>query len=552
VKDSLPVRRLIPRWRSISNTLELPEASFGRGRRSDELIFDAGRFQNAVTQWRRFKTTGHLGDVLGFSIAPSFRDSLQVVAREAMANPQNVTEPQMAILRSFLEDAEVSEFVPAREDNDNVCNRAIQENVRLLRNLLLVSPANPLVLLDFAQLQLSVGKTRKAERVLLTALSLSPNNRVILRTLARFYVHTGRFDEAHRLISRHARTATDPWLMAAEISLAGPAESSSKFIALGRRFIVDKAAGIADLSELAGAIGGEELGSGNVKRARDLFRIALLAPNDNVVAQVITDHRSLSMDLSQPTQRNVVREASEARTLLAWNSLNTGAAETAALIWHEEEPFSSRPLQFLTTLYAIENRLDWTENLSRRGLIANPSDPSLMANLGYALAGQGKLEEAEAIERKLASKGDSHFVAVATATRGLIAMKRGLHDIADHNYNDAYEKFGKLKRPSAQVLCLAYYARSAMNAGHPNAEALLRKALDAYRAAPSSDAAILLRQLSTEIEAPKTDEKMRRLEQWVYDPTSNTLTKKQGVSELGAPLLIRKDAPATPEKGNLK
>lgn len=542
MKDSLPVRRLIPRWRSISSTLELAEASFGLGKRSQEVTLDEARFQRAVQLWREFKTTGHLGDVLAYAISPSFNDMLKEVARDALAHSNNVTEPQKSIINALLSEGSEEPAPPSRDDSEMVCNRDTRAQVSQMRNLLRINPANPLLLLDFAQFELAAGKTKKAERTLLSALSLSPNSRVILRTLSRFYVHTDRADEAHRLISRHARTEIDPWLMAAEIALASAAKTPAKFVSLGRRFIVDRAARNADLSELAGAIGGEDLGSGNVKRARDMFRIALLAPNDNVVAQTITEHSKLLVDLSQPIQRKVVLGASEAKTLLAWNSLNTGAAEDAALLWHREEPFSSRPLQFLTTLYAIENRLDWTENLARRGLIANPRDPSLMASLSYALAGAGKLAEAEAVERKLASIGDSKYIAIATATRGLIAMKRGLLDVADTEYNDACEKFSKLKMPAVQAICLAYYARSAADAKHPDAATVLSRAVDAYKKAPSTDAAILLRQLATDVDPPVANEAMRRLEQWIYDPASNTLMRKNVLTEPGAPLLILKES----------
>lgn len=165
-----------------------------------------------------------------------------------------------------------------------------------------------------------------------------------------------------------------------------------------------------------------------------------------------------------------------------------------------------------------------------------------MASLSYALAGTGKLDEAEAVERKLASIGDSKYIAIATATRGLIAMKRGLLGVVDADYDDACEKFGKLKMPAVQALCLAYYARAAADAKHPDSAAVLRRALDAYKNAPTTDAAILLRQLTTDVTPPATDEAMRRLEQWVYDPASNTLMRKNALTEPGAPLLILKDS----------
>jgi len=534
---SLPPRRLIPRWRRTASTLDLPEASFSAEASARVFALDQDLFAKSIADWRETPTAGHLGDVLAFSVDSSLREDIATVAREALKKSQPITLAQQAIISSILDERETT---PQEQGNFGICNPATRREVSELRRVLQVNPSNPLALLDAAQFQISAGKHRQAERSLLTALSLSPNSRLALRTLARFYVHMRRHDEAHRLLSKHARTPGDPWLMASEIVLAEIAETSPHFASKGQRLIRDKGAQYADLSELAGALGGIELVNGNVKRARDMFRVALRSPNDNVIAQAITHQRLLAIDLNQPEQRRVALNASEAQTLLAWETLNTSQAELHALAWHSEEPFSSRPLQFLTTLYAVQKKYEHGINLAHRGLIADPKDSALLANLSYLLANSGKLELAETFLRRLVRTAITDYDPIVLATSGLIAMKRGAYDVGDELYQEAISRFRSRGELRMETNCLAYYARSAVETAHPNRDLILKRAMDAYGNARSSDAAIILYQLDQQIEPMEQTEPARRLSQWILDEKTNTLTQRHGITKAGAPSLIIK------------
>jgi hypothetical protein len=90
------------------------------------------------------------------------------------------------------------------------------------------------------------------------ALGLAPNHRAVLRAAARMLIHLGQTDEAHTLIRRHARTPTDPWLMATEISIAQVLGQTPVFAGKGRRFTRDHAHQPAYVTELAGAVAAAE------------------------------------------------------------------------------------------------------------------------------------------------------------------------------------------------------------------------------------------------------------------------------------------------------
>jgi len=534
--SSLPTRRLIPRWRRTASTLDLAEASFSIRSTSHSFELDAENLAQSIFEWRKNPTTGHLGDVLAFSIDPRLRDQISAVAHEAVQRNSSITPAQQVIISSVLGEREAE----LSSQSFEICNPTTQREMAVLRQTLRVNPANPLILLDMAQFQLSAGNPRKAERSLRAALSLSPNSRIAIRTLARFYVHARRADEAHLLVQRHARTPGDPWLMASEIALADIAGMPPRFAAKGQRLIHEKGARYADLSELAGAIGGIELANGNLRRARDLFRVALRSPNDNVIAQAVTDQKLLAIDLNQPEQRRVALSASEAQTLLAWEALNTDQAEQHALSWHGEEPFSSRPLQFLTTLYAVQKKYSQGINLAQRGLIADPRDATLLANLAYLLASSGELHLAESYLHRLTRTASAYIDPVVLATTGLIAMKRGEYEVGDQLYLEAASKFRARGDGKMESNCYAYYARSAFETSHAKRDQILKMALATYGKARAADAAVILRQLDQDVGPAEQSEPARRLSQWIFDEKSNTLTQRHGVTNAGAPPLVIK------------
>lgn len=534
----LPERRLIPRWRRTSQTLEMNEASsFAKGTQHI-ILADASDFEDTVERWRKTSNVGYLGDVLSFSVVPEFRERLKVIAREVIDKSVQTTNTQVAIVNSILGGSE--EDIPQQEAF-SVCNPVTQREVQLLRRMLRINPSNPLALLDIAQLQLTSGKHRDAQRSLLSAISLSPNNRLVIRTLSRFYVHIKQPDRAHHLIRRHPRTAEDPWLMASEVALAAIANVPPHFAKRGFKFVRDRSAANPDISELAGALGGIELGAGNAHRARELFRVALLEPNDNVIAQAVTNQRALGIDLSDPVRSRTSLSAAEVQTLLAWDAMDTKVAESSAISWHLEEPFSSRPLQFLATLYAIENEFGKGINLAKRGLMADPDDSTLLANLAYLLAIDGRLNDSEAILRRLSKDKSERFVAITLATNGLIAMKRALYELGDKLYLEAIDKFRHQNDSQFLTTCYAYYARSAVNASHPNSNQIVASAVDQYNKQMCIDAAIILRKLGKDVPVTEQTKSARRLSQWIFDEKHNILVQHRRLTKPGeAPLMVIK------------
>lgn len=532
MKVPLPPRRLIPKWRPVASTLKTTEAKPTLERKPEEFTGNADEFEKAVNLWLDTKEPGVLGDVLSFSVHPELNERAISIGEEALRIGAQVTQAQKSLIRDIRDEPMIIQ---------SGAHFPFQRPIQKLRDILRNTPDNPLALLDYAQFQLAVGKKRASERALKTALSLSPNNRIILRTLARFLVHIKEAEHAHRLIYRHANTLHDPWLMASEIALANAAGTKSRFIMSGQQYLKTRPdINPAHITELAGAIAVEELHSGHMKSAREIYMKALFAPNDNVIAQAVTCRDEFGIDLHTQAVTQAIQSSSEALTLQAMLDFKPELMLEYAAIWHAEESFSSRPIQLLAMIYAYTG--DFTNGLRwiQAGLIANPDDPGLLVSLAYIYAQLGKEKESFAAMNKLLN-ADAAYSPYCMATTGLIQYSHGRYEIGDNLYERAIIEFKKRNLHAVATFCLIHQVFSAADYNHPEVNRIIAGAQTAMREHPSQDALLLLNVRSNEtlLREQPGNKKFRRMTQWVFDPTSNTLFEKKGLTTPGAePLII--------------
>ncbi|MFX1682926.1 hypothetical protein PV762_27245 [Mitsuaria sp. CC2] len=540
MKSSLPKRRLIPRWRPTSLTLDTSEVASTLNLQSKPLRFDHERFEQSVAAWRANPTAGHLGDVISFAADTELHHRIATLVREAQAKGLAVSPVHRELFRG------VSEEFDRPDDFTTEGQLDFQSRVAQLRRELLIAPENLLALLDLAQLQLAAGKVEAAERLLITAMGLAPNGRIVLRTAARFYVHRGEFDRAHRIITRHPGTRKDPWLMASEIALADAAGSPSTMATPAARLIKEAHLHPRHLAEMAGALVNTELAAGRLKEARQLLRKALLNPTDNIVAQAVTDASKMGIDLDEPTVTMAVKRSSEAQLLQAWSGHDAVASEAHAMRWHSEEPFSSRPIQFLTMLYSLQAEYGKAVQWVRRGLIADPSDEGLFVNLAFAKAALGETDQAEVAVRRVK---DASLAPYLKATEGLIALKRGDFAKAETLYREAEQSFDKLGRPDLAALTVVYHAKFSVESEAPDRARILAEAQAKFAKAPTAEGALLMSSLlPSALETPPVDEPKRRLKQWVFDSATNTLTERPGITAKGAPAIVVADRKGPPPR----
>lgn len=539
MKALLPKRRLIPRWRPMTQTMGTGESRSLVDRAPFPFIGDQDALTRAVSTWRAQPSTSNLGEVLAFAVHSQFLPTVLGVADAVRSAGSPITVVQSTLVATLRGEQETqsSEFeLPAHD----VCQYPFQSKTHELRRLLKIAPSNVLALLDFAQLQSATGKQKGALRSILTALNLAPRNRVVIRTAARFYVHNGEFDKAHSLIRKAILGIEDPWLLASEIALSDLAGKASNSLNRGKRILAESKFRPAHIAELAGAIASAELMAGQMKAARSALRVALASPNGNVMAQALSEQASMGVSLNEPRLQKIIEGSSEARLFTAWQASDADRAESFAMKWHFEEPFSSRPIQFLTTLYSLRGHHEKAARWILIGLRADPKDLGLLTNLAFSSAKLGKFAEAERVIRRLRVIAGDAYEPFLLATEGLISLKQGALLQATEKYRGASMIFQKRKQPALHALCLAHFAKAVSEERPLDAGNLVNEALDAVAKFPTPDALLLLG--ATDFgSVPNLQPANRRLlSQWIYDKEKNTLTEKTGITSRGAAGLVIK------------
>jgi tetratricopeptide (TPR) repeat protein len=543
--EMLLPRRLIPKWRTIATTLESAEAGSHKSAATTKPQGDAEELQRSIANWREERTPGFLGDVLAHSIHKELIPQVLDVSLEARRRGDPMTVVQSTIIEELLATSGEALIAQGSAEATVQAKHPYQAGIQRLRALLSSNPNNALAWLDLAQFQAAQGKTKGAERSILSALNLAPDNRTVIRTAARFWVHANQHDLAHQLVRRHQRTTNDPWLMASEIALADLAGVPSVFLTKGKRFIVDNAKfNPAHLTELSGVIADEEFKAGQLKRAREAFRKALQLPNDNMIAQAIQHQARFGVVLESPQINQALARSHEAQVIKAWSDREPDLAERHGKAWHNEEPFSSRPIQFLSSLYLFKGEYENSERWIKVGLGADPSDRGLLINLAFLHARAGRGSDMTSVLRRLRNAhGDAN--PFAKATEGLFEYSQGRFENGDHLYNEAVEEFTKTRRPALAAYGRLFQTLYAYDFGNPKAEEIARRAKQPLEEHWTPDVRMFLHLRTQSILTAHTlehekDLGLRRMSQLVYDPLNNTLTVKEGITARGAkPVVIK-------------
>jgi tetratricopeptide (TPR) repeat protein len=480
--------------------------------------------QLALFSWNNSRSLGDLADLLSFGVDPLLRDTLLEPAKFALTL-ENLPPAMRLVAQEILS--------PGDSDVLAWSSEGAAANVQKLRATLRIAPNDSIALVDLAQHHLANHKERAAYRCLSTALQLSPNSVYVIRAMARYWIHLDDFAKAHKFIKSAVLVNPDPWLMASEIAIAQGANATSTQLRKAQRAIATKSFSMKDVSELAAAVGGTELYSGNIKEARKLFRTALDAPNDNVLAQTMHLQAFLGIDVDEQLLRRAPNGVFEVRAYQAIVGADFVNAARLTAAWGDEEPFSSRPR--VLESYVAGALGDYQAALisADLGLRSDPDDLTLRGNRAYALAGLLRFDEAEVELKSIDAKGEDRQEPLSTATKGMIELLRGNTAQGIALYEDALATFKKHGDQELVTTCRAFMARAAVTAQVPEASAILGEAKDRFKKSPAPAASVILRTLNHDM-GPIATEPLRKVTQWEWDPASNTLQERKQVTRKGA------------------
>ncbi|MEQ1522205.1 MAG: hypothetical protein ABL936_13120, partial [Aestuariivirga sp.] len=342
--------------------------------------------------------------------------------------------------------------------------------------------------LDLAFYQTMENHVDKAKRSMLVAMQLAPDNRFVLRCASRFFLHLNDPDRARDILIRSEGIKTDPWLMAAEISMSTIAGKGPKSAKGGTNLIEDGKFGHRHTTELAGALATLEIG-GNRKKMRRLFQHSMKEPTGNSLAQAAWATPVVGMELVPPGFQ--VAGEHEAPAHLLFNEGKFDDSFVNSKLWVQDEPFATRPFEFTAATAGIVENFEEAIRYADDGFKLSPKSNRLMISKSFALACTGHTAEASQlisqIDRKIEKGVFGYF---ANANEGLIAFREGRLDDAKTLYHNAVRGFRLIDDLSYAAIAQSYMAREAFRAGDPEADNLLKQAKESVEKASKSKLAL--------------------------------------------------------------
>lgn len=390
------------------------------------------------------------------------------------------------------------------------------------RKMIRLHPRDALAWVELAFSQTVGGHPRSAEHSMSVALKLAPHNRHVLRSASRLFLHLGDRDRAYDLLARNAATPADPWLLAAEIALAGVVDRHPRFFKPGMRMLENASFSPHHLTELAGATGTVELLDGSRKKAKRLFIQSVVAPTGSSLAQAEWATPSLGSEVRDSTKLSTATEPFEADAYHLYREGRLSEVPQACEKWAKVEAFSIRPFEFGSTAAGHAEDFQTAIEIATAGLKRRSS--SLLLNcLAYALASSGEPWQAEeALSQVKWGEDDPKTQFLTVANYALAAFRKGETDEGVALYRASIAGFGRAGYKAAAANARVYLAREAVLANLPDAGKLLQEAQDAMRTYPASEAARVLSKVEV-----AAGQKPREVPSHVTPPDVESIAKPQ-------------------------
>ncbi len=501
-------RRVVPRWRDPATTSLLGELS--NPAPPDRMLPGSQALDDIEAAWRSARSGRPATVPLEF-LAAEFIGSA-IVAGKAERARDAVTELRdssaLPTLTRILDSVYDKDIPPEQTSLAIVSDStmaALRRGVSDIRHRLNGHPRDPIGWSELARLHTILGASDKAEEEMRVALQMGRDNRYLLRSAARFLVHVGDPERAHDLLAASDRTPSDPWLLASEIALASTAQRRSGNLRRAKALLASGDFGPFELSELAAAVGTEELSSGGGRRARQLLRRALDHPHENALAQVEWANQHGAAIGDHPVVEDVAYPF-EALALEAYVQGEWEVAARHAASWQSDQPFSSQPAvlgSYLST--TLLHDFERAEEFCVRAMGANPGDVTLSNNYAVALASLGRADEASRVLKPVSVAPCTPDGVMVTATRGLIAYRSGNYSAGRSLYAAAIDVAVGLKNSRLAAVANVFACREELRVGGPDAERLLRSAQGHARGLADRDIATMLAQLGQSVHTQMAD-----------------------------------------------
>jgi tetratricopeptide (TPR) repeat protein len=411
-------RHIVPRWRDFRTTLSLGELQDAKERppiASD----DKNAVAHRVQEFEANRDIWHAADLLSSAFVIGDSESAQI-ARNFILNNASVAPKSLHLFASGNEPQGdyLGNGLSFERDSQ-------QKLIHGIRKRLRSEPRNALLWVELSRLYTVLGDSRRALRAMTTAAKLAPDNRFVVRSAARLFLHEHDAPVALRIVRGASGAKRDPWLLAAEISVASASRAPSLLTKVGLNRNADTNLSPFACTELSGALATAEMENGKTRKARQLFRQSLQRPNENSVAQVEWANRQIG-GLEIDKGLLAVPKSFEATANIRLVAGDWDDAIRCGTLWLHDQPFSTGPAAFTSYALSLVDNHDEAISILRQSLITNPKDFVLINNLAFALGSANRLREAFEVlgSIDLTQAANTSAITLA-ATAGLLSFRAG-------------------------------------------------------------------------------------------------------------------------------
>jgi len=393
-------RRIIPRWR-LSTEVTGTTETLGSGPPPPPIPTDELAFH--VHQWEKSRSDEDALEVLFGSIVVGDTATIGNDAIKQLIETKHRLQPMVkaAAIGKLMGIQGDRHVMPELNLDEQIAET--QEKVRhiaALKARLRMAPRNPLSWADYARLAASLGAKNKAEHLIRVAKALAPESRYIARCAVRLLVHTEKAAEAKHLLENMDRTKFDPWLLAADLAVSSVVGKPSRYFKTAREMAERASKENPNFSELFGALSTHFYEEGATKLARRYLHRTLVKPTDNSLAQAEWLAPRIGgiviPDASYTIPASFEAKARHFRKLQDWENF---IKESEG--WCNDEPFSTRAPGNASYISAVATgNMAVCQKFCELGLIANPSDGTLLNNLAVAYAQRGQIDKARNLLEK--------------------------------------------------------------------------------------------------------------------------------------------------------
>lgn len=432
----------LPKWKALEQT-PTDELKSSRGLEVNKNNA-VNRSDRAYSLYERWRATPSLGNALELIDSSLFLEDVGIFygpASQILASNET-TRTSKLVAQSVLAPSNRFRSAINHDGNRTDIYAKIANNKAKLHS----DFRNGLLHTEQARLYTIIGEVVAAERSFFKALAIAPNNRHILRSFSRFMIHVGDAEVARLRLAKSPAINHDPWLQAAEISLAVSENKGSSTAKLATKNLNERRIAPAHVSELAAAMATLERSAGHRKNFKKRLNESLLQPTDNALAQAMWYLKQSQSNLEDiervnPTWLPLLRRSREALTYTHLRAGKWKDAATSFLRWQSEEQFSSH-IGLQGSYYAVSFAGDYEVAifLCENALYANQRSASLLNNLCVAQRRIGKISDSVDTfsELKLVTSdwsSDPTFL----ATAAMLHFAKGNIELGRYNYVDALE-----------------------------------------------------------------------------------------------------------------